>query len=480
MAEETTEFWFYSREKSFVEVVGRALGPGYKIHHCYPDDTGNKLQLCRQADAILLDASSVGGESYEEVLQLMYALQKSPQPPPPIVVMVPDDEQETIRIFIENGAYETLAIPPDILELRLVLRRAHRYHQVETALSQSQARPQPSGQLGELVGCTESMQHVFQMARKVATCDVGVLITGETGTGKELLARATHQSSQRVSGPFVPFSCANLPETLIDDELFGHEKGAFTGATGMRRGRFEAADHGTLFLDEVGDLALDLQAKLLRVLQERSFERLGSCTPLNADVRVICATHDDLEEMVQDGKFRMDLYFRLNVVQLHLPALRDRREDIPLLAQHFLQQYSKQFNKRIKRVSTLAMQALEEYSWSGNVRELENVIQRAVVLAEGTTIETRHLPERLHNGFTRPSGSSLYEEEVHEFKRRLILRTLRKCKGSRTEGARLLGVSRGCLYRLINQLNIRAEEENLALTESYDEAEGEHAGVKNQ
>lgn len=461
MEEQAIRFGFYSLEKSFGEVLTRALGPGYEILQGDMDNFGSLTQPHHEVDAILLDASasSVGSVGYDGVLRSMKTLLKSSSLPPPIIVMVHDDEQETVRTFIENGAYETLASPPDILELRLVLRRASRYHQIEMDLTQSRSRQPAPGQLGDLVGCTEKIHQVFEMARKVAACDVSVLITGETGTGKELLARAIHQLSQRAAGPLVPFSCANLPETLVEDELFGHEKGAFTGAVATRRGRFEAADGGTIFLDEVGDLAPTLQAKLLRVLQERSFDRLGGDTPLNTDVRVIAATNRNLEEMVQDGQFRMDLYFRLNVVQLKIPPLRERREDIPLLAQHFLRHYAKQFGRETERVALSAMNALEEHSWHGNVRELENVIQRAVVLAEGRTIELRHLPKKIHNGFVHNSVSSLYEEEVREFKRRLVLRTLRRCNGNRTEAALLLGVTRSCLHRLINHLDVRAQAE---------------------
>jgi DNA-binding NtrC family response regulator len=465
MKEQTVRFWFYSRDRSFAEVLGRTLGPGYEICQGELEDLRSILQRRQDIDAILLDAFTSGSEGGDEILQAVRILLKSSAAPPPIIAMVHDDEQEVVRTLIENGADETLAGPPDIRELRLVLGRAHRYHQIELDLAQSRLRQQSPGQLGEMAGCSESIQQVFEMARKVAACDVSVLVMGETGTGKELLARAVHRLSTRAAGPFVPFSCANLPEPLIDDELFGHEKGAFTGAICARRGRFEAADRGTVFLDEIADLAPGLQAKLLRVLQERSFERLGSNTPLATDVRVVCATHQNLEEMVQDGRFRMDLYFRLNVVQIRIPPLRERREDIPLLAQQFLGQYANQFGKQTRRVSQPAMRALEEYSWPGNVRELENVIQRAVVLSEGQTIEIAHLPEKLYNGIVLSQASSLYEEEVQEFKRRLLLRTLRACKGNRTETARLLGVTRGCLHRLINHLSIREQEDRRVLLE---------------
>ena len=455
MKEEVIRFWFCSPDKSFADVLVRMLGPGHEVFQGEPDSLRSMLRQHHRVDAVLLDAF----EGCHEMLQEIRTRLKSSPVPPPIIAMVHHDEQDVVRSLIENGVYETLASPPDVRELRLVLRRAHRYHQIELDLAQSRSHQQAPGRLGELVGCSENIQQVFEMARKVAACDVSVLIMGETGTGKELLARAIHRLSQRASGPFIPFSCGNLPEPLIDDELFGHEKGSFTGAVGMRRGRFEAADHGTVFLDEIGDLAPGLQAKLLRVLQEHSFERIGSSTPVSADVRVVCATHRNLEEMVQDGCFRMDLFFRLNVVQLWIPPLRERREDIPLLARQFLRHYAKQFSRQTRRVSQPAMRALEEYSWPGNVRELENVIQRAVILAEGRIIEPAHLPEKVHNGIVQSSTSSLYENEVQEFKRRLLLRTLRGCRGNRTETARLLGVTRGCLHRLINQLSLQGQEE---------------------
>ncbi|HLV96599.1 MAG TPA: sigma-54 dependent transcriptional regulator, partial [Candidatus Acidoferrales bacterium] len=289
-------------------------------------------------------------------------------------------------------------------------------------------------------------------------CDVNVLITGETGTGKELLARAIHQMSSRSVRPLVAFSCANLPETLVEDELFGHEKGAFTGALALRRGRIEAADQSTLFLDEIGDLALGLQPKLLRVLQERTFERLGSNTTFNANIRVICATNQNLEEMVQQDKFREDLYYRLNVVQMHLPPLRERRDDIPLLAQQFLENSSEQFKKKAKRFSQASLHALEEYAWPGNVRELQNAVQRAVVLSEGPSVEVWQLPTAVRSSSEPPQLARSYEEEVRDFKRRLILRTLRECGWRKAESARVLGVARGYLHRLINQLGIQEQE----------------------
>lgn len=303
------------------------------------------------------------------------------------------------------------------------------------------------------------MQELFALVQRIAPCDVNVMITGETGTGKELLARAIHHMSARSPRPIVAFSCANLPESLVEDELFGHEKGAFTGAMTQRRGRIESADQSTLFLDEIGDLGLGLQPKLLRVLQEQSFQRLGGNNTVSVNIRVICATHRNLAEMVKEGKFREDLYYRLNVVQMHLPPLRERLDDIPLLAQHFLEKSAEQFKRKAKRFSQQALHALEEYAWPGNVRELLNTIQRGVVLSEGQSLEIWHLPAIMRNGFETPQANRSYEDAVREFKRRLVLRTLRECGWRKAESARTLGVARGYLHRLINQLGIQQVEE---------------------
>jgi Nif-specific regulatory protein len=322
--------------------------------------------------------------------------------------------------------------------------------------------PEPnvsSTRFGELIGIAPAMTEVFALARKVAPCDVAVLITGETGTGKELLARAIHGASPRAAGPFVAFSCANLPDTLVDDELFGHQKGAFTGATGARRGRFEAADGGTLFLDEIGDLPMALQSRLLRVLQERTFERLGGGGTISVDIRLVCATHRDLEMMVRQGTFREDLLYRLNVLQLRMPALRDRRSDIAPLAQLFLRRFASKFDKNVVRLSVNALQALSEYRWPGNVRELENVIQRAVALAEGSTVEPANFPPGISGALQAwPRPEAGYEAAVRSFKRRLIVRTLRECDGNKARAARTLDLARPYLHRLIEDMGVNSED----------------------
>jgi DNA-binding NtrC family response regulator len=469
MTEPTIRVWFWSSDPGLARIMSRTFGPGFDVQRSGSFDSSAASTLKKWWDVVLLDLRT-GGEdtSLEGGLRLMNEINQLDSPPP-IVAMLEGGERALTLKVMESGAYDTVTCPPDMVELRLILRRAYKFRQVEKELYDLRTREGLPAHLHELIGASEGMQRVFGLAQKIAPCDVNVLVTGETGTGKELLARAIHRLSPRAESPFVAFSCASLPETLVEDELFGHEKGAFTGAVMARRGRFEVADRGTLFLDEVGDLGLGLQAKLLRVLQERSFERLGSNTSLTTDIRLICATHRDLPKMVEEGKFREDLFYRLNVVALDLPPLRERRDDIPLLAHHFLQRFATRFNKQVKRFTRLALHALEEHHWPGNVRELENVIQRAVVLAEGSKVDMVHLPGTLQDGFERVELSPSYEKEVREFKRRLILRTLRECGWSKQDAARSLSLARSYLHRLINQLEIGSEEED-AGTELLDDS----------
>ena len=460
MSDQTIHVCFLSQDSGLAEAIARALGAGFETRASDELRFNQLTELREWCDIVLLDlrAASTQG-NYEAGLRLMDEMNQVRSRPPMVVLCDGEDRPLLLRVM-EHGAYDTLANPPNMVELRLILRRAHEFHAAEKEVERLRAAARGTGRLHGLLGTSPAMQELFALAQKIAPCDVNVLITGETGTGKALLARAIHQLSSRAAGPFVAFSCANLPETLIEDELFGHERGAFTGALISRRGRFEVADHGTLFVDEIGDLSLGLQPKLLHVLQERTFERLGSNTTVSVNIRLICATHRNLAEMVQQGKFREDLYYRFNVVQMHLPPLRERRDDIPLLAQHFLQSSAQQFKKKAKRFSQLALCALEEYRWPGNVRELENAVQRAVVLSEGQTVDVWQLPSALRSGGDNPQLGRSYEEEVRQFKRRLVLRTLRECGWHKAASARTLGVARGYLHRLINQLGIQPGEDD--------------------
>jgi Nif-specific regulatory protein len=308
-----------------------------------------------------------------------------------------------------------------------------------------------------MVGESARMREVFQFIDKVAPTDATVLLCGESGTGKELVARAVHVNSPRAGKPFVAINCAALTETLLESELLGHERGAFTGAVAQKRGKFEAADGGTVFLDEIAELAPSLQAKLLRVLQEREFDRVGGTRPVKVDIRVIAATNKNLQEAIRNGTFRQDLYYRLNVVSLTMPPLRDRREDIPLLASHFVDKFSNKSKKQVLGISAQASASLMNYDWPGNVRELENAIERAVVLGSDELIRPEDLPETVLE--IEPSaGASItkYHEAILEAKKQLIIRAVEQAGGNYTEAAKLLGVHPNYLHRLIRNMNLKS------------------------
>jgi Nif-specific regulatory protein len=311
----------------------------------------------------------------------------------------------------------------------------------------------------DMVGASPRMREVYQFIGKVAGADSTVLIRGESGTGKELAARAIHFNSRRAAKPFVAINCAALTETLLESELFGHEKGAFTGATALKKGRLEVAQGGTVFLDEIGEMAPALQSKLLRVLQEHEFERVGGARTIKADIRLIAATNRNLEQAIKEGRFREDLYYRLNVICLNLPPLRERREDITALAHYFAAKYSQKCKRKVVGVSPEAMSCLMNYDWPGNVREFENAIERAVVLGSSEIIKVEDLPEVVIEAGT-PAGAAAppqFYEAVNEAKKRLIADAFDRAQGSYTEAARLLGMHPNHLHRLIRNLNMKAD-----------------------
>ncbi len=292
------------------------------------------------------------------------------------------------------------------------------------------------------------MQEIYRLLELVSASEATVLLLGETGTGKELVAQAIHRNSPRCQGPFVVVNCAALPETLLESELFGHERGAFTGATSRKEGRFSLAHRGTMFLDEIGDLSLATQVKILRVLQNREFEPLGSTRTLKVEVRIIAATNRDLEAMVREGRFRNDLFYRLNVFPVVLPPLRERMEDLPLLAQHFLACYREKSGRQVKELSEEVLQAFNRYSWPGNIRELENAIERGVIVCQRETLTLNDLPPGLQRyGFWPPPGEDV-EPELPELEKQLISRTLEKVAGQRLQAAEILGIS-------LDELNLK-------------------------
>jgi DNA-binding NtrC family response regulator len=358
----------------------------------------------------------------------------------------------------KDGAFDTLSKPLDMQQLRFALDRACRRGAMARELAETRRLLGPSRVEG-LLGKSKALDHVCEVIHKVAAVFTTVLITGESGTGKGLVAKAIHRLSARASKPFVAFSVCSFPDSLIDDELFGHEKGAFTGASQTRRGRFEEANGGTIFIDEIGDLALPLQTKLLHVLQERTVERLGSNVSRPVDVRVVCATNRNLEKMVEEGTFREDLYFRISVVKIHMPPLRERKEDIHLLAEYFLRAFAKAHNKLARAFTAGFLSALTEHSWPGNVRELQNVMERSVVLANGNEyLGLSDLPEELRRlALPETTNAHSFHDAVHQFKVEYVRAALAMHDGNKSKAAQELGISRCYLHRLLNRADDGSE-----------------------
>jgi DNA-binding NtrC family response regulator len=355
---------------------------------------------------------------------------------------------------IKDGAYDYLSKPVDPQRLRILLQKAVERQETlrEVRLLRRQLREQ--GSFGRIVGNSPGIRSLYRVIEQAAPTAASVLVWGESGTGKELVAQTVHELSPRATFPFVAINCAAIPETLLESEIFGHEKGAFTGAHDRRTGVFELAHRGTLFLDEIAEMMPATQVKLLRVLQERTFRRLGGRQEQTVDVRVIAATNRDPTEAVRDGKLREDLYYRLNVFTIDLPPLRDRRADIPLLVQTFLNEFNTRNNKSVRAVDQEAMYLLERYPWPGNIRELRNVIERATILAEGDFIEARHLPPPVvsRSEQTLPTVTLSPGTTVDEAERRLILLTLEHTRNNKTRAAEILGISLKTLHNKLNRM----------------------------
>ncbi len=381
----------------------------------------------------------------------------------PVVMMTAYGTVETAVASMKEGALDYLTKPIDLDELLMIVQKVIERSQLVRENKALRAQLQERYTFGNITYGSPKMEEVMGLVARVAPSQATVLIRGESGTGKELIAHAIHYASPRSAKPLVKVSCSAIPETLLESELFGHEKGAFTGATQRRIGRFEEADGGTLFLDEIGELAPSTQVKLLRTLQEKEFQRLGSNLTLKTDVRLIAATHRNLEEALKKGDFREDLYYRLNVISIQLPPLRERREDIPLLIDSFLKKYSRENKKPISDISKEARTLLLRYSYPGNVRELENLIERAVVLGRGDVITTQDLPFHLHEGKAEAvsdfaSRNKGLTESLEEVERDLILKALQQHHGVQTKAADSLHISERVLRYKMKKYKLRLNE----------------------
>ena len=412
---------------------------------------------------VLVSDIRMPGTSGLEVLQNV----KQRHPELPVIIMTAYSDLESAVAAFQGGAFEYLPKPFDVDQAVELIRRA-----LDESLHEGAAEEAETAS-PEILGQAPAMQEVFRAIGRLSTSTATVLITGESGTGKELVARALHRHSPRAAKPFIAINTAAMPKDLLESELFGHERGAFTGAQAMRRGRFEQAEGGTLFLDEIGDMAPDLQTRLLRVLSDGNFYRVGGHQPLRANVRVIAATHQDLAARVRDGTFREDLYHRLNVIRLRLPSLRERREDVPLLARHFLAKSARDLGVEPKRLAEGAMNYLVAQDWQGNVRQLENVCHWLTVMAPGQTVDVGDLPPELREDAAAGTEadwttalqrhvekslmrgeSNLMEKLSREFEKVLIARALVHTGGRRIEAANLLGIGRNTITRKIAELRL--------------------------
>jgi two-component system, NtrC family, response regulator AtoC len=373
----------------------------------------------------------------------------------PVIVITAHGSIETAVEAMKEGAYDFITKPVDANHFDIVVRKALEREGLKRELELFSEDADKRYRL--VVGKSTKMKEAVETARKAAASKATVLLLGESGTGKEIFSRAIHNWSERRSQPFVAINCVGLSKELLESELFGHEKGAFTGADQLKKGKMELANGGTVFLDEVGDVSQELQTKLLRFLQEREFDRVGGIRPIHVDVRIVAATNRDLDGAVKEGRFREDLYHRLNVVPITLPLLRERSEDIPALAHHFLERFAKEVKKNLSEISEEALGKLSAYEWPGNVRELANVIERAVVLGQGPEIAPHDLPARIVAAQSEPQSDGIsYRNAMDAYRRQLVMRALAQTQGNRAAAARALGLHEKYLLRLLKSLGISA------------------------
>ena len=440
-------------EKNTREALRRALDDTFEVYLAVNVAGAQNILKSDSMDVVLTDLR-IGSESGLDVIQLA----QKQSPPPPCIVMTAYGSVESAVEAMRQGAYDYLTKPLDLDRAQLLLKRAVQTIRVEQENQSLRAQLDRSFGLDRILGRSGAMEKVLDRVRQVADSKASVLLEGESGTGKELVARAVHGLSPRRAGPFVAVHCAALSPQLLESELFGHEKGSFTGATERRVGRFEQANGGTIFLDEIGEIDAATQVKLLRVLGERSLERVGGNRLIEVDVRLIAATHRSLEQLVREGKFREDLYFRIRVVQIQLPPLRDRPEDIPLLAEAFRQEYGKENGKEGVTFDPESMGLLMKYGWPGNVRELRTAVEHGVVLSRGNVIHPDDLPSavRKRQGVA-PLKKGVQPPRLEDVERGAIEAALEKSGENITEAAKALGISRRTLHRKLAESTRRGK-----------------------
>lgn len=438
-------------ERGTREAMGKFLRPDYDVTLAEDGEIGINLINRNHYDLILSDICMEPGPSGLDVLET--ALKRTPSPP--CILFTAYGSIETAVDAVKKGAFDFVTKPVNFDRLEIIIHRALESVRLKEENTELKRRLGSSFGIKGMIGNSTKMKNIIETIEQVAPTRTTVMITGESGTGKELVAQAIHQCSGR-AGKFVPVHCAALPENLLESELFGHERGAFTGAVEMRKGRFELAAGGTIFLDEIGEIPLHIQVKLLRVLENRAFERIGGTETIVTDARVVAATNRDLRAMVERGEFREDLFYRLNVVSLEIPPLRERRDDIPLLVKHYLDLFTKENGKDIG-ITEAAMASLCAYSWPGNIRELRNCVERMVVLCRGKMIDIDNVPVDIREGVTPGIAKTVLAQPSCDLEcneKILIERALNECRGNRTKAAEKLGISRRTLHRKLHTYNL--------------------------
>lgn len=442
-------------DKSHLTMLQTVL-KGWKFGVKGAEDGEQAVSLVRDRpyDAVLMDVRMAGIGGIEALRQI-----KEYNPAIPVIIMTAYSSVDSAVEAMKLGAYDYLTKPLNFEELKLTLERALEHMHLAKENKSLKKQIASKDLSSQIIGSSTQMQELNQMVKVVAPTEATVLLTGESGTGKGLIAKAIHKYSERCENELVTVNCAALTETLLESELFGHEKGAFTGAEKRRDGKFMLADKGTIFLDEIAEIPLTMQAKLLRVIQDREIQRLGSDTALKVDVRIIAATNRELEQEVQEGRFREDLYYRLNVVNLKVPALREHAEDIPALANKFALRFAEKNRKKIKGLTPLAMDMLVKYSWPGNVRELQNALERAVILAMDEYISEKELSPAIIQGYKqaevkKDSGKNSGSSSLEEVEKQAIISTLEKTGGNKSEAARILNITRTTLHNKLRKYDI--------------------------
>ena len=438
-------------ERGTREAMGKFLRPDYDVTLAEDGEKGINLLNRNHYDLILSDIRMEPGPSGLDVLAASLKL----SPPPPCILFTAYGSIETAVEAVKQGAFDFVTKPVNFDRLEIIIRRALESVSLKEENTELKRKLGSSFGVKGMIGNSAKMKNIIETVEQVAPTRTTVLITGESGTGKELVAQAIHQCSGR-TGKFVPVHCSALPDNLIESELFGHERGAFTGAVEMRKGRFELAEGGTIFLDEIGEIPLHIQVKLLRVLENRAFERIGGSETIITDARVVAATNRDLKKMVEEGTVREDLFYRLDVVSLEIPPLRERKEDIPLLVKHYLDVFNKENGKDIGITET-AMASLCAYAWPGNIRELRNCVERMVVLCRGKMIDLENVPVDIREGVTPGIAKTVLSQPSCDLEcneKMLIERALNECKGNRTKAAEKLGISRRTLHRKLHTYNL--------------------------